>query len=683
MTRHIRDPTGPLDAAAWRDRSPSLGVVLGGYGIALVLLTAAGVGVTASVLLRQLADDQAERHLELAGRAAVEMLERIGEETLAAARVLADRPTLARLLDEGDVPELTAFLAQFCAPGGQEGCAVIVGDGAFVGAPGGYEPPLDAAPGLSIQSRSPESGSLVAVTPIGDGPAWTVVSRSLQAEIEPLLSLHVGMPVRLLAGDGPSPPPPADWPSDADHRIDTRLAAGWTGETLRIQVALPSATLGESLRTLLITLIGASGLVVLLAAGGALALSRRVSRPVRRLSLAARRMGGGDLATPVPPARGAELSQLAATMEEMRRRVLRITSELRRSEADAQALLDGIVEGVFAVDEQRRIRYMNPQAAAILGVDASRATGRFCGDLLHAGRRPDERPCEMNCPIVHARSRGSTQASETLQLSGGRRRTVVLTSSPPQDGRQVQIMRDETEVEGARRARDAIVANVSHEFRTPLSAQLAALELLRSHLEDPDDEGSGLDPASLELFRSLERGSLRLMHLVDNLLESVRLEAGEDSIRRGRVVVDEVVEEAVALMSPLLELRQQRVETDLAHPLPELTGDAPRLVQVVMNLLANASKYAPEGTTVRISVSASGGGVRIRVEDEGPGLPPGGEGSIFNRFDRAGEPDSSGMGLGLWIVRSIVERHGGTVDAVSLPGGGARFTVRIGGEGAS
>ncbi len=683
MTRNTPDPARPTDGAASRRRSPSLGLVLGGYGIALVLLTAAGVGVTASVLLSQLAANQADRHLELAGRAAVEMLERIGEETLTASRVLADRPTLGRLLEEEDLPELTAFLAQFCEPGGQEGCAVIAPPGVIVGAPGGYDPPRDAAPGLSVQRRTPDGGSLVAVTPIGDSGVRTVVSRSLEAEVEPLLSLHVGMPVRLLAGQGPPPPPPPDWPSDARHSIDTMFAATWTGEPLRIQVALPPATLGESLRALLITLIGASGLVVVVATGGALALSRRLSRPVRDLSLAARRIGGGDLDTPVPPARGPELSQLAATMDEMRRRVLRITSELRRSEAEAQALLGGIVEGVFAVDDQRRIRYLNPQAGAILGVDPSQATGRFCGDLLHAGRPPAERPCEMNCPIVHARSRGSTQASETLQLAGGRRRTVVLTSSPPQGGRQVQIMRDETEIEGARRARDAIVANVSHEFRTPLSAQLAALELLRASLEGPEDEGSHLDSASRELLRSLERGSLRLMHLVDNLLESVRLEAGEDSIRRGRVAIDEVVEEAVELMSPLLELRQQRVDLEVTHPLPELTGDAPRLVQVIVNLLANASKYAPETTTVRISVSGSGGGVRVRVEDEGPGLPPGGQGSIFNRFDRAGEPDSSGMGLGLWLVRSIVERHGGTVDAVSLPTGGARFTVWIGERGGS
>jgi signal transduction histidine kinase/HAMP domain-containing protein len=416
--------------------------------------------------------------------------------------------------------------------------------------------------------------------------------------------------------------------------------------------------------------------LVALAIGVGVRVSRIATAPLEELADSARRIGQGDLATPVETGLKGEAGALASSMEDMRRRLGRLTAELRRSEAEAQALLGGIVEGVYAVDEERRIRYLNPQAAALLGVDANEALGRFCGDVLSPEPVDGIRPCESRCPIVHARSRGSTRASEVVRLPGGRRRNVIITSSVPTGGRQVQILRDETEIEGARRVRDAIVATVSHEFRTPLSAQLASLELLRESLEGTKD-GDGAPSDSAELVRALERSSLRLVQLVDNLLESVRLESGEGSISRRSVPLDEVLEDAVELTAPLFQQRGQQVDLEVPHPVPRVSGDAQRLTQVVVNLLANANKYAPEGSGVRVRAGAEDGAVWFSIEDEGPGLPEGAEHSIFERFRRVGEAQAGGMGLGLWIVKSIVERHGGSVRAMSLPGGGSRFTVQL------
>jgi signal transduction histidine kinase len=145
------------------------------------------------------------------------------------------------------------------------------------------------------------------------------------------------------------------------------------------------------------------------------------------------------------------------------------------------------------------------------------------------------------------------------------------------------------------------------------------------------------------------------------------------------VALDEVVEDAVEMTEPLLTQRGQRLEVDLPYPLPDVEGDAPRLTQVFVNLLANASKFGPQGSTVRISGYIENGTVCLWVEDEGPGIPEGGGGrSLFERFVRASgrdeEPEQSGMGLGLWIVQSIVERHGGTVEA-RREGAGTRIRV--------
>ncbi|HEY4589874.1 MAG TPA: ATP-binding protein, partial [Thermoanaerobaculia bacterium] len=371
---------------------------------------------------------------------------------------------------------------------------------------------------------------------------------------------------------------------------------------------------------------------------------------------------------------GAELGTLAATMEEMRRRLLRLTSELRRRQAEGEAILTGISEGVFSVDRDRRIRYLNPQAAALLGVEPREAVGRFCGDVLNPRGKDGTRPCDESCPIVHARFRGGATATEHLLRPDGTRRAVVIASSPPAEDQQFQVMRDETDVEAARRQRDAVLANISHEFRTPLSAQLASIELLRERLlQDP----AGRDPQTHDLVLSLERGSLRLTQLIDNLLESVRIESGQDSIRSRPVALDEVVEEAVEMTAPLLAQRGQEVEVDLPYPLPEVRGDAPRLTQVFVNLLANANKFAPPGSVVRVGGAVEGARIALWVEDEGPGLPDGAAaGPLFDRFVRGAgegeEPETAGMGLGLWIVRSIVERHGGAVEAG--PGAAGRGT---------
>jgi signal transduction histidine kinase len=373
----------------------------------------------------------------------------------------------------------------------------------------------------------------------------------------------------------------------------------------------------------------------------------------------------------MPRAPGEELGTLAATMEETRMRLLRLTSELRRRQAEGEAILTGITEGVFSVDRDRRVRYLNPQAAALLGVNPHEAVGRFCGDVLRAVLPDGTRPCDEQCPILHARFRGATRATENLLLADGTRRAVVVTSSPPAEERQFQVLRDETDVEAARRLRDSVLANISHEFRTPLSAQLASIELLLDRLHE-----RGGDPETEGLVLSLERGTLRLTQLIDNLLESVRIEAGQGSIRRAAVALDEVVEEAVSLTSPLIAQRGQHLHVDLPYPLPPLVGDAPRLTQVFVNLLANANKFAPAGSEIRVGGELDDRAVSVWVEDEGPGLP---EGELFHRFIRsagAGDPEQSGMGLGLWIVQSIVERHGGSVEA-KREGAATRMRVTL------
>src|SRR5690606_10272932 len=157
------------------------------------------------------------------------------------------------------------------------------------------------------------------------------------------------------------------------------------------------------------------------------------------------------------------------------------------------------------------------------------------------------------------------------------RRRVVIASAAPADGVQVQVLRDETELEAVRRTRDTILANISHEFRTPLAAQLASIELLRDGLDD-------LAPAvQRQRVGTLERGVQRLTWLIDNLLESVRIESGQLSMRRQIVTLERIIASALELIGPLIEQREQRLEVADLGSLPSLHGDEQRLTQVVVN----------------------------------------------------------------------------------------------------
>src|SRR5690606_34693862 len=174
---------------------------------------------------------------------------------------------------------------------------------------------------------------------------------------------------------------------------------------------------------------------------------------------------------------------------------------------------------------------------------------------------------------------------------------------------------------------------------------------------------SDSDRGALELVLGLETGGVRLRRLIDNLLESVRIESGQLAVRRVPLDVATLIEEAVELARPLAERRGQRIEQRIEPELPQLTGDPQRIAQVLTNLLANASKYGPDGSVLRVGAGrvhdAGASRIEIWVEDDGPGVPPevAREPGRFRRG--ASEPREEGSGLGLWICRSIVERHGG------------------------
>jgi signal transduction histidine kinase len=676
----------------------SLGVWIAAINVSIVVLVVGGISISAIGSLRDLADSQGQSRVQLAGAMAREDLRRLSEDALTQAKSVAERQTLQRLLADREVPALGPYLRRSCNNESITSCAVFEGE--VLLAQAGVALPWEQIAATAFEQGErflavPEGSSYAvmgASTQIPGGSARRLfVARLFDEKLAEVLTERVGLDIRLLSyrsfiadkkvdrftqlhsaglSDGRSAVARID---DPDVYAASFPVFASTGEAIALlEARLPTqdidASVGSLVRRLLITAIVLAALAVL----AGVILGQQVTGPVGTLTDAAERLGHGDFSTSIPIEGTKEVGKLARTMEDMRNNLVELTGTLRRREAEAQAVLSGIVEGVYAVDKSRVIRYLNPQAARLLGVPAHEAIGRFCGDVLKPCLENGQRPCETRCPILHARSEGSAQATERLDLNGGTPRTTIITSAAPVDELQVQVIRDETELEGVRRARDSVLANISHEFRTPLAAQLASIELLREGLDT-------LPPAhTKELVLSLERGTLRLTRLIDNLLESVRIESGQLGIRHQSVAVAELVEDADGLIGALLKQRRQRVELELPEKLPNVEGDGPRLTQVFVNLLANASKFAPEDSVVRIGAFHSGSTVTIWIEDEGPGVPEIETGSIFDRFYRGPEqePEPGGLGLGLWIVKSIVDRHGGTIRASRIDNR-TRFEVEL------
>ncbi len=677
----------------------SLSAWLALTNVVIVVLVLAGISLSAISMLRNLADDQGQARVQLAGAMAREDLRRYGEDTLKQARGLAALPTLQRLVTEQRPESVEQVLKRACEADGLSSCAVF--SGSTLVAQSGV--PL---PWAEVLLASDEQGERFMAAPSGGGPALLgsavpvngdanvrlLAIRLFDTDLATRITERVGLPVRLLNYRNFTGAPVDEFTqlhsaglSDgrfAVQRVDAfdLYASSFpvfatTGEAVAlIEARLSAADIDSSVSRLIKQLLVTALILAALAVLAGYILGQRVAGPVSDLTQAAMRLGEGDFSASIPTGGTAEVGVLARTMEDMRRNLVELTGALRRREAEAQAVLKGVVEGVYAVDKSRVITYLNPQAARMLGVEPQQAIGRFCGDVLKpCVAENGQRPCETHCPILLARSEGSAQAIERLDLGKGAPRTAVIVSAASVDGLQVQVIRDETDLEAVRRARDSTLANISHEFRTPLAAQLASIELLREGL-------NSMQPHEREeLVLSLERGTLRLTRLIDNLLESVRIEAGQLGIRHQSVVLAEVVEDARALIGSLLVQRHQTLAVELPEDLPNIDGDGSRLTQVFVNLLANSIKYAPEGSVIRIGAEARGDRVAAWVEDEGPGLPHVESGSIFDQFHRGAqaEPEPGGLGLGLWIVKSIVERHGGQIIAARTPEDRTRFAITL------
>ena len=233
----------------------------------------------------------------------------------------------------------------------------------------------------------------------------------------------------------------------------------------------------------------------------------------------------------------------------------------------------------------------------------------------------------------------------------------------------VEVAQDALVRMESERLRNGLLSALSHDLRTPLT-------ILAGLADSLPLAGPPLPPAQAEIAQAIRAESLRTNTLVSNLLDMARLQEGHVQLKLEWQPLEEVV--GAALQSLAGPLARHEVHVDLPADLPLLEFDSVLMERVLCNLLENAAKYTPTGSRIEIAAHSEGDRATITVADNGPGLPPGREESLFEKFTR-GQDESpvAGVGLGLAIVRAIVHAHKGTVRAENRPEGGARFIITL------
>jgi len=403
------------------------------------------------------------------------------------------------------------------------------------------------------------------------------------------------------------------------------------------------------------------------------------------------------------------LGATALTIRALRHRdqehALRQTSEAvatasRESEARLRTTLESIGDGVIATDDEGRVTLMNPVAQALTGWTDAGARGRPIEEVFTIVHETTRQPMEN--PVTKVRREGTIVglANSTILLARDGREIPVADSAAPirVAGSRLQgvvvVFRDVTsqyelerqrtgileieqaarqEAEAANRAKDEFVATLSHELRTPLSSIFGWTRMLRSGSLDGDTARRAVEV--------IERSARTQMQLIDDLLDTSRMVAGKLRLDLRAVDLRAVVETAVDTIRPTAQAKGVLIEAHLGDRPVVISGDPDRLQQVLWNLLSNAIRFTPATGRIDVWLDEHPGQEQIRVVDTGAGIKPQFLPHVFERF-RQGDASSSrthsGLGIGLALVRHLVELHGGTVVAESEgEGRGATFSVRL------
>ncbi|OGX06176.1 MAG: hypothetical protein A3G87_02230 [Omnitrophica bacterium RIFCSPLOWO2_12_FULL_50_11] len=364
-----------------------------------------------------------------------------------------------------------------------------------------------------------------------------------------------------------------------------------------------------------------------------------------------------------------ELERLARSLNELGSFLKRRMRELEEDKVQARAILDHMIEGIVAVDANKRVIFMNPSAQSLFQVPENRNVGKTLIETFSNAALDDlvdralANPKSMTGEIdLH------TPVRKFLKVNAvGIRRTSG-------DKMGLLVFVDVTEIRRLENLRREFVANVSHELKTPITSLKGFIETLRGGaLEDAKE--------TQRFLAIMEEDAARLAGLIDGLLELSCLEAHEAALELKPVDVGFIIQESIDVVKPLIHQKRLRVGNRVSsQALPKVLAHKDKLKQAIVNLLDNAIKFNQDDGTITIDAAVSDSCVTVFLDDTGIGIPESAVLRVFERFYRVDQARSrhlGGSGLGLAIVKHIIEAHGGAVSCESCLGKGSRFSFTL------
>ncbi len=402
----------------------------------------------------------------------------------------------------------------------------------------------------------------------------------------------------------------------------------------------------------------AVSLALFLATLAGIGIARLLGARIRSLAGTAKTLASGDLSARAPDHAPQELTSLGASLNAMAARLEGLVAETVSDRDRARALVASLAEGVLAVSDRGEVTVANAAAQRLLGLPREAESLTL-----------DELPQAVQ-EVVHARTAddGVDVTTEAV-LPGGVE--ALLSVAPLAKGAGVVLtMRDITAERRLARARRDLIANVSHELKTPLTAVKGFMELL-------ENEGIGQERRQ-EFLGLMSQEVGRLERLIAEQLELARLDAGALSLEREPVDLGALAVEVAASRRLLSE--REGVELAVSVPGAEVVVDADgaRIEQILLILLDNAVRHTPAGGKITVGVGVDGGHGTVSVRDTGRGISQDSQQFVFDRFYQADPSrEGRGLGLGLAIARGLADAHGGSIEVRSTPHVGSVFTVRL------
>lgn len=385
----------------------------------------------------------------------------------------------------------------------------------------------------------------------------------------------------------------------------------------------------------------------------------RMVRPITRMRTVALTMAGGDLTARAEDGSNDEYGELGRALNYLSSELGSTISSLQMERNRLQSLINGLSEGIIAVDAKGATTLINPAVYGLLNLQSTDDNVRAAAPDVFA---------------MFDQALSSAQAVKKTVWQGDVALHISVSPLLLQSGEVtgcVGIVSDVTSAERLEQTRRDYVANVSHELRTPLTAMRALIEPLRDGLVKTEEQRQ-------QIYDVVLRETMRLSRLVNDMLELSRLQSGTASLSRSVFAPLPLFNLIHETYSAYAEDYQQTFVYDVPEDLPSVWGNPDRTQQVLIALLDNAFKYTPEGGVVTLSACAEGDVVRVRVRDTGVGIPAADLPHVFDRFYKVDKSHhSKGTGLGLAIAYEIMKHLGEEMSVTSEPGQGSCFTFTL------